>query len=219
VHLRALALGADLVMHSATKYLNGHSDALAGALVTAACDEPWQRLRAQRHDGGAVLGPFEAWLVHCGCARWRCGCVRQSASALAIAAALEATPARGGVLPGCLGTRSTPWRPASHRRLSAACCRCGSAAAEAALAVAGRLRCFARATSLGGVESLVEHRATVERLPVLRDLLRLSIAWKIPTIDRRSARGADCGGAADDRDRRGAPSTCATPAIRRGRRW
>ena len=60
---RPLALGADLVMHSATKYLNGHSDVVAGALVAARKDEFWHRLETLRHGGGAILGPFEAWLL------------------------------------------------------------------------------------------------------------------------------------------------------------
>jgi len=60
---RPLELGADLVMHSATKYLNGHSDVIAGALVSARADDLWARITARRHDAGAILGPFEAWLL------------------------------------------------------------------------------------------------------------------------------------------------------------
>ena len=63
VHTRPLALGADLVMHSATKYLGGHSDVLAGALVTARDDDAWAELTRSRRDEGAVLGPVEAWLL------------------------------------------------------------------------------------------------------------------------------------------------------------
>jgi len=55
-------LGADLVVHSATKYLNGHSDVLAGAVLTARRDPLWERIRSWRRNVGAVLGPFEAWL-------------------------------------------------------------------------------------------------------------------------------------------------------------
>ena len=58
-----IALGADIVMHAATKYLNGHSDVVAGALITAKDDEYWQRIKGVRKNGGAVLGPFEAWLL------------------------------------------------------------------------------------------------------------------------------------------------------------
>src|SRR6185312_4565083 len=60
---RPLELGASIVMHSATKYLNGHSDVIAGALATASDDELWQRIRYTRGASGAVLGPFEAWLL------------------------------------------------------------------------------------------------------------------------------------------------------------
>ena len=60
---RPIELGAHIVMHSATKYLNGHSDVIAGALASARDDELWQRIRYVRSGGGAVLGPFEAWLL------------------------------------------------------------------------------------------------------------------------------------------------------------
>src|SRR5437763_6540066 len=63
---RPIELGADLVVHSATKYLNGHSDVLAGAVVTARRDPFWERIRAWRRTTGAVLGPFEAWLLQRG---------------------------------------------------------------------------------------------------------------------------------------------------------
>jgi len=60
---RPIELGASIVMHSATKYLNGHSDVIAGALATARDDELWQRIRDVRSAGGAILGPFECWLL------------------------------------------------------------------------------------------------------------------------------------------------------------
>src|SRR5262249_57170711 len=63
---RPIELGADLVVHSATKYLNGHSDVLAGAIVTARADPFWERIRAWRRDAGCVPGPFEAWLLQRG---------------------------------------------------------------------------------------------------------------------------------------------------------
>ena len=63
---RPLELGADLVVHSATKYLNGHSDVLAGAVVTARLDPLWERIRSWRRNAGAMLGPFEAWLLQRG---------------------------------------------------------------------------------------------------------------------------------------------------------
>ncbi|HVV87977.1 MAG TPA: PLP-dependent aspartate aminotransferase family protein, partial [Kofleriaceae bacterium] len=184
VHTRPLALGADLVMHAATKYLNGHSDVIAGALVTARLDDAWARLCAHRHDAGAILGPFEAWLLHRGMRTLAVRVRRQSASALAIARALDGHPRIAAVL--------YPGLPSHHgHAIAARQMRDGfggmlsvrvDGGADAALAVAGRLRLFARATSLGGVESLVEHRASVEPpdSPVPKDLLRLSIGLEDP---------------------------------------
>ena len=63
---RPIELGADVVVHSATKYLNGHSDVLAGAVVTARLDPFWERIRSWRRNAGAMLGPFEAWLLQRG---------------------------------------------------------------------------------------------------------------------------------------------------------
>jgi hypothetical protein len=66
VFTRPIELGADIVLHSATKYLNGHSDVVAGALITRDTDDFWLRIRKARNLGGAVLGPFEAWLLQRG---------------------------------------------------------------------------------------------------------------------------------------------------------
>ena len=196
VHLRALALGADLVMHSATKYLNGHSDALAGALVTARHDDAWARLRALRHDAGAVLGPFEAFLVHRGMRTLAVRVRRQSATAQAVAEALHGHPALVAVR--YPGLPSHPQHAVAARQFTGGFGGMLSiqvrGGAEAALRVAGRLALFARATSLGGVESLVEHRATVEPpdSPVPPDLLRLSIGLEDPAElidDLRAALG------------------------------
>src|SRR5207249_2234794 len=82
---RPLSLGADLVMHSATKYLNGHADVIAGALATARDNELWQRIRYVRAAGGAVLGPFEAWLLARGMRTLHLRVAAASANALAIA--------------------------------------------------------------------------------------------------------------------------------------
>ncbi len=82
VHTRPIEHGADLVMHAATKYLNGHSDVLAGALVTAKKDDAWAALRQYRHDDGACLGAFEAWLLLRGMRTLFLRVERQSATAL-----------------------------------------------------------------------------------------------------------------------------------------
>jgi cystathionine gamma-synthase len=181
---RPLALGADLVMHSATKYLNGHADVVAGALVTARQDEMWERLRAIRHDAGAVLGPFEAWLLVRG---MRTLVLRVEAScrgAAAIAERFAGDPRVREVLyPGLPGH---PQHDLAARQMRGGFGGMLSVRVvggeEAAIAVAARVRVFKRATSLGGVESLIEHRASVEGpgTPIPSDLLRLSIGIEHP---------------------------------------
>jgi cystathionine gamma-synthase len=177
VHSRPLALGADIVMHSATKYLNGHGDVLAGMLVTSAIGEPWQAIRRHRNGDGACLGPFEAWLLQRGMRTLFVRVERQSATALGLARRLEAT----GVATLYPGLPSHPQHAVAARQMIGGfggmlSIRTGGGAARA-IAVATRLRLFAPATSLGSVDSLVEHRATVEgpSSPVPDDLLRLSI--------------------------------------------
>ena len=90
VHTRPLALGAHLVMHSATKYLAGHSDVLAGALVTRERDARWQAIRDLRHVEGACLGPFEAWLLLRGMRTLFVRVERQSRTAQQLAERLHA---------------------------------------------------------------------------------------------------------------------------------
>lgn len=176
---RPLELGADLVMHSATKYLNGHSDVVAGALVCAAASPLWERIRQMRLQGGAVLGPFEAWLLLRGMRTLFLRVRTASANALALARFLEA---RSEVLAVAYpGLPSHPAHDLACRQMQGGFggmlsvrIRGGAAAAQA---VCSRLQVFRRATSLGSVESLVEHRAPVEgpdsRCP--DDLLRLSV--------------------------------------------
>ena len=95
---RPLELGADLVMHSATKYLNGHSDVIAGALATARDDELWQRIRYLRGGGGAVLGPLEAWLLLRGMRTLHLRVAAACANALAIALRFHGHPQLSHVL-------------------------------------------------------------------------------------------------------------------------
>lgn len=176
---RPLELGADIVLHSATKYLNGHSDVIAGALVTREDNAFWQRIRTIRALGGAVLGPFEAWLLLRGMRTLHLRVRAASAGALALAEALTRHPALSHVLyPGL----------AQHpgHKVAAVQMQGGfggmlsirlAAGEERAREVAARLRVFKRATSLGSVESLAEHRASVEGpgSSCPPDLLRLSI--------------------------------------------
>ena len=175
---RPLALGADLVMHSATKYLNGHSDVLAGVLVTGRTDERWAAIRADRHDAGALLGPFEVWLLLRGLRTLALRVRQACANALAIARFLEDHPRIERVL--YPGLPSHPQHALAQRQMGGGGGLLSfqvKGDAAAALAVAGRLRLIARATSLGGTESLIEHRFTIEGAAtgVPPNLLRLSV--------------------------------------------
>jgi len=89
---RPLEFGADIVMHSATKYLNGHADVIAGALVTAECEEFWERICRQRANTGAIAGPFEAWLLQRGMRTLFLRVRNASQSALVIARHFAAHP-------------------------------------------------------------------------------------------------------------------------------
>jgi cystathionine gamma-synthase len=176
---RPIELGADLVVHSATKYLNGHSDVLAGAVVTARRDPFWERLRSWRRNAGAVLGPFEAWLLQRGMRTLFVRVRRSSETALALACHFHAHPALKAVL--YPGLPSHPGHQLAARQMTGGfggmlSIRVVGGAAQA-MAVAAAVSVFKRATSLGGVESLIEHRSSTEgpSSPVPDDLLRLSI--------------------------------------------
>jgi cystathionine gamma-synthase len=176
VHTRPLALGADLVMHSATKYLAGHSDVLAGALITRALDDVWVDTKLIRHDEGACLGPMEAWLLLRGIRTLFVRVNQQSRTALALAQRLESLC--DVIYPGLA---SHPQHEIAARQMAGGfggmlSVRTGGGASRA-LEVVNRCRLWLPATSLGGVESLVEHRASVEGpdTPTPPDLLRLSV--------------------------------------------
>ena len=171
--------GADLVMHSATKYLNGHGDVLAGAVLTARRDPFWERIRSWRRNAGAVLGPFEAWLLQRGMRTLYLRVHRASETAIAIAEHFHDHPALIAVL--YPGLPSHPGHHIAARQMTGGfggmlSIRLAGGAGHAA-AVLREVRVFKRATSLGGVESLIEHRAATEgpSSPVPGDLLRLSI--------------------------------------------
>jgi cystathionine gamma-synthase len=177
VHTRPISLGADLVMHAATKYLAGHSDVLAGALVTARIDAAWQQIALIRHDEGAVLAPFEAYLLLRGIRTLFARVERSSRTAAYLADQLTAR----GVTVRYPGLPSHPQHAIAVRQMQRGfggmlSIQVGGGAARA-LEVVKRLRIWVPATSLGGVESLVEHRYTVEGpdTPTPPDLLRLSV--------------------------------------------
>lgn len=181
---RPIELGADLVMHSATKYLNGHSDVIAGSLTAARDDEFWQRLVAGRSSGGAILGSLEAYLLLRGMRTLYLRVERACRSAQRIAEALAENPHVAAVLyPGLPGH---PGHAAAARQMTGGfggmlSIRVAGGEA-AAIATAARVELWKRATSLGGVESLVEHRASIEGAgtPVPADLLRLSVGIEDP---------------------------------------
>ena len=174
---RPLQLGADLVMHSATKYLNGHSDIIAGALVTREDDEYWARIKMLRAQIGGVLGPFEAWLLLRGM-RTLFPREPRCANAMALAERLSANPHVAQVLyPGLKGL---PGHAIATRQMTGGFGGMLSirvkGGEQAAIATGANVQIWKRATSLGGVESLIEHRASVEGpdSPCPPDLLRLS---------------------------------------------
>jgi cystathionine gamma-synthase len=181
---RPIELGADIVMHSATKYLNGHSDVVAGALVSVRLDEHWQRVKAVRSAGGAILGPLEAWLLLRGMRTLFVRVERACRSAQAIAEHFAADRRIVEVL--YPGLPSHPGHEVAARQMAGGfggmlSLRVAGGSA-AAIATAANVRLWKRATSLGGVESLIEHRASVEGAgsPAPPDLLRLSVGLENP---------------------------------------
>ena len=179
VTLRALDLGADVVFHSGTKYLAGHSDVLAGVLATRAVDERWEDVKLARTLMGGVLGAFESWLLLRGMRTLHVRFERQAANALAIARHFEHHPRLKAVL--YPGLESHPGHAVARQQMTggfgAMLSLLVAGGAQDAKRVATRTRLFVPATSLGGVESLIEHRASVEgpHSAVPENLLRLSV--------------------------------------------
>jgi len=179
VTTRALEFGADIVFHSATKYLNGHSDVVAGILVTARQDERWQEIKLVRTLTGGVLGPFEAWLLLRGMRTLFLRFDKASQSALCLAQYFEGHAGLQRVL--YPGLESHPGHDIAKQQMTQGFGGMLSllvdGGADEARRIAGNTRLFVRATSLGGVESLIEHRAAVEgpHSEVPQNLLRLSI--------------------------------------------
>ena len=151
-------------MHSATKYLNGHSDVIAGSLTRAKKDEFWERIVAARSSGGAILGSFEAYLLLRGMRTLFPRVERACRSAQRIAEALSGHERVLEVLYPGLPTH--PGHDIAAKQMQGGFGGMLSirvrGGAEAAIATAARVELWKRATSLGGVESLLEHRASVE---------------------------------------------------------
>ncbi len=176
---RPIEFGADLVMHSATKYLNGHADVVAGALVTAEKDDFWQQIRKVRAEAGAIPGAFEAWLLQRGMRTLFLRVRNASQSAMTIAQHFENHPKVEVVL--YPGLESHGGHEIAKKQMSGGFGGMLSlrikGGEKAALQMIGKCEVFIRATSLGGVESLIEHRYSIEgaKSPIPKDLVRISV--------------------------------------------
>jgi cystathionine gamma-synthase len=177
-----LGLGADVVLHSTTKYLGGHSDVVGGALVTDddALDE---QLAFLQNGAGAVPGPFDAWLTLRGIRTLAVRMDRHCDNAERVVAALRAHPQVTGVrYPGLETHPGHDVAVKQMRRFGGMVSFTVRGGVEAALAVCSRTRVFTLAESLGGVESLIEHPGRMthastagSQLEVPADLVRLSV--------------------------------------------
>ena len=174
-----LKLGADVVMHAATKYLNGHSDVVAGSLTFARKDAYFERADRVRKMLGGILGPFEAMLLIRGMRTLHLRVAHQSRAAMMVAKHFAADPRVAEVLyPGLV---SHPNHEIASKQMQGGFSGMLSvrvkAGTDAAIRTAAQVKIWKRATSLGGVESLIEHRASIEGAgsPCPPDLLRLSV--------------------------------------------
>jgi cystathionine gamma-synthase len=178
IFTRPIELGADVVMHSATKYLNGHSDVVAGALCFARDDALSARARKIRQAHGLILHPFEAFLLTRGLRTLDLRVRAASDNAMELANRLSNHAAVSAVL--YPGLPHHPGHDVARRQMKGGFGGMLSirvrGGPEAAIATAARVDLWKRATSLGGVESLIEHRASIEGAgsPCPPDLLRLS---------------------------------------------
>ncbi|MGL4810663.1 MAG: trans-sulfuration enzyme family protein [Beijerinckiaceae bacterium] len=178
VFTQPATLGADIVMHAATKALNGHSDVIAGALACRQADDFWERISRNRKMLGCILGPFEAYLLMRGLRTLHLRVRAASANAMELAQRFSNHPAVHAVL--YPGLESHPQHALAARQMQGGFSHMLSirvrAGAQAAIATAAGVTLWKRATSLGGVESLIEHRASIEGqgTPCPDDLLRLS---------------------------------------------
>jgi cystathionine gamma-synthase len=175
---RPFDLGADLIMHSTTKYFGGHCDVMGGVVVAKSDSDFLQRIRSIQYEGGAVPSPFDCWLILRGMRTlpWRMRAHSDNAMKVAEFLARHAKVARV-YYPGL---KSHPGHDIAARQMSLF----GGMLSfevkdgrDAAMSVAAKTKIFIRATSLGGVESLIEHRASIEGPGTTspEELLRLSI--------------------------------------------
>ncbi|MGE0736922.1 MAG: PLP-dependent aspartate aminotransferase family protein [Alphaproteobacteria bacterium] len=181
---RPIELGADFVMHSATKYLNGHSDLAAGAVIAKTESPMWRRILVNRNQLGGILGSMEAWLLLRGMRTLWVRVQTQCRTAAFLAERLSAHKHLRAVL--YPGLADFPGREIAAKQMHGGFGAMLSIRAKggetAAIATAANVNLWKRATSLGGTESLIEHRASVEGAdsPVPKDLLRLSVGLEDP---------------------------------------
>jgi len=163
-----LALGADLVTHSTTKYLNGHSDSVGGVVIaTAQEDIEW--LGFVQNAAGAILSPFDSWLVLRGTKTLPLRMAQHSRTGMALAQFLEAHPkVRRVYYPG-LASHPQHALAAAQMRDFGGMLSFETGSLEAARRVLDSVKLLALAESLGGVESLISHPATMTHASVPRD--------------------------------------------------
>ncbi|WP_417429837.1 trans-sulfuration enzyme family protein [Kiloniella sp.] len=176
---KPIEFGADFVFHSATKYINGHSDVVAGAVIAAKEDQRWERLCKIRAQQGGILGPFESWLLLRGMRTMHIRVERACENAMKLAQYFDGFAGVKEVIYPGLSSHAN--HEVAAKQMTGGFGGMLSIRFEGGkdttAAIMGRMKRFVRATSLGGVESLVEHRALVEGegTPVPDDLLRFSI--------------------------------------------
>lgn len=178
-----LALGCDMVMHATTKYLGGRSDVLGGAVITRQNDEHFERLRQAQLFGGAVPSPFDCWLVLRSLSTLSYRMQAHCANARKLAEFLNAHPKVSKVhYPGLADNAFHAIAKAQMRDFGGMMSFEMAGGKDAAMAVAANVAIFTRATSLGGVESLLEHRASIEgpESTTPQGLLRMSVGLEHP---------------------------------------
>ena len=175
---RPLALGCDMVMHATTKYLGGRSDVLGGAVVSKLNDDAFAQVRTAQLFGGGVPSPFDCWLVMRSLPTLPYRIQAHCANAMKVAQFLDSHPKVSKV--HYPGLENNAFHALAKKQMSGFGGMLSfeaKAGKEAAMAVAQHVDVFTRATSLGGVESLIEHRASIEgpdsKTP--QGLLRVSV--------------------------------------------
>jgi cystathionine gamma-synthase len=175
---RPFELGADLILHSTTKYFGGHCDVAGGIIIAKKDDQFSQRIRSIQYEGGAIPSPFDCWLILRGMRTlpWR----MRAHSEIGMKVAEFLAQHRKVESVHYPGLPSHPGYEIARRQMSSFGGMLSfqvKAGRDAAMSVAGKTKLFTRATSLGGVESLIEHRASIEGPGTTspENLLRLSI--------------------------------------------